>query len=174
MRNIWILIFVGLAFLSFDLPKNTLKKIDKTIASLWPDQIVTKNAVNIGADKKAKLSFKLDDNLIYKITKDNKPVAYLFLSKAKSKISHFDYMIIYNMDLTIKNVKMLIYREEYGGEIGSKRWLKQFIGKSNPEKMKFGHDIQNISGATISARSMTDDVKKVTKQIKELKEKGLI
>lgn len=174
MRKILVIIFIGLTFLSFDLPKSTLKKIDKTIASLWPEQIVSKNAINIGAEKKAKLSFKLDDNLLYKITNNNKPEAYLFLSKAKSKISHFDYMIIYNMDLTIKNVKMLIYREEYGGEIGSKRWLKQFIGKSNPAKMKFGHDIQNISGATISARSMTNDVKKVTKQIKELKEKGLI
>lgn len=174
MRKNWIIIIIGLAFFSFDLPKSALKKIDKTIASIWPEQPITKNVINIGAEKQVKLSFKLENNLLYQITNNNKPEAYLFLSKAKSKISHFDYLIIYNMDLSIKNVKMLIYREEYGGEIGSNRWLKQFVGKSNPNNMKFGDDIQNISGATISARSMTEDVKKVTQRIKELKEKGLI
>ena len=174
MRKIWIIVFVGLAFLSFDLPKSALKKIDKTIASLWPEQQLSRTVVNISSEKQAVLSFKLDNNILYQIKNKNKPEAYLFLSKAKSKISHFDYMIIYNMDLSIKNVKMLIYREEYGGEIGSNRWLKQFTGKSNPNNMKFGHDIQNISGATISARSMTEDVRKVTMQIKELKKKELI
>ena len=98
----------------------------------------------------------------------------MYLSEAKSKISNFDYMVIFKEDLSILKVKVLVYREEYGGEIGSNRWLKQFIGKSNPEKMQFGHDIQNISGATISARNITHDVKKTTLEIIELKKKGMI
>jgi len=40
--------------------------------------------------------------------------------------------------------------------------------------MKFGHDIQNISGATLSARSLTEDVKKVVSKIQELKQKEVI
>ena len=50
---------------------------------------------------------------------------------------------------------MLIYREDYGGEIGSKRWLRQFIGKTSKDKLKYQKDIMAISGATISASSMT-------------------
>jgi len=50
----------------------------------------------------------------------------------------------------------LIYREDYGGEIGSKRWLKQFIGKKPSDKLRYEEDIIAISGATISANSMTN------------------
>ena len=49
----------------------------------------------------------------------------------------------------------MIYREDYGGEIGSKRWLKQFIGKKASDKIEYEKDIIAISGATISANSMT-------------------
>lgn len=160
--------------MSFDLPKSAIKKMDKTLSSIWPEKVVEKKVITITDIEQKKLSFKPKKNTIYNILSNERPVAYMFLSKAKSKISDFDYMVVYNSDLSILNVKVLVYREEYGGEIGSKRWLKQFEGKSDPEKMKFGHDIQNISGATISARSITFDVKKITKQIIELKKEGLI
>lgn len=83
-------------------------------------------------------------------------------------------MVVFKPDLSILKVKVLVYREEYGGEIGSKRWLKQFIGKKDPNKVKFGSDVQNISGATISARNLTYDVQNTMKQIIELKSKGII
>ena len=174
MKNFVILVLCCGLFLSFDLPKSAIKKMDKTLSSIWPEKVVEKKVITITDIEQKKLSFKPKKNTIYNILSNERPVAYMFLSKAKSKISDFDYMVVYNSDFSILNVKVLVYREEYGGEIGSKRWLKQFEGKSDPEKMKFGHDIQNISGATISARSITFDVKKITKQIIELKKEGLI
>lgn len=153
-------IFISCLFFSFDLPKSSVKKIEKVLAELWPEKKITQTPINSS------------DNLIYKINVESKPTAYLILAKARSKISEFDYMVVFDSKLAILKVKVLVYREEYGGEIGSGRWLKQFIGISDPEKMEFGHDIQNISGATISARSITEDLKKVTQQIKDLKSKG--
>ncbi|MDF1672276.1 MAG: FMN-binding protein [Vicingaceae bacterium] len=169
----FLIVFIGTSFKA-QLPKSAIKKIDKTLASIWPEQNIKKSEVILNTNDKEKLSFKLNNNTFYSISKNDKHAAYLFLARAKSKISNFDYMVVFKSDLSILKVKVLIYREEYGGEIGSKRWLKQFIGKSDPEKMKFGHDIQNISGATISARNMTQDVKKVMKQIHELKRVGAI
>lgn len=155
-------ILISFLFFSFDLPKSSVKKIDKVLAELWPEKKITQTLLNISESK------------IYKINVEKTPTAYLVLSSARSKISEFDYMVVFDTKLAILKVKVLVYREEYGGEIGSNRWLKQFIGISDPEKMKFGHDIQNISGATISARSITEDVKNVTQQIKDLKSKGLL
>jgi len=169
MRKIWIVIFVGLSFLSFDLPKSAIKKIDKVITSLWPEQVVEKKAINLS--NKQLENFK--DNKLYQLINNKKSIGYLYLTKARSKITYFDYMIIFNTDLSIKKIKVLIYREEQGGEIGSKRWLKQFEGKSSANEMKFGDDIQNISGATISARSMTNGVGKATKQVQNLKLQGV-
>ena len=62
-------------------------------------------------------------------------------------------------------MKILVYREDHGGEIGSKRWLKQFIGKTLTHNLKYQKDIAAISGATISARSMTFEVNKLLKAI---------
>ena len=155
-------ILISFLFFSFDLPKSAVKKIDKVLAELWPEKKITQTLLNISESK------------VYKINVETTPTAYLVLTSARSKISEFDYMVVFDTKLSILKVKVLVYREEYGGEIGSNRWLKQFEGKSDPEKMKFGHDIQNISGATISARSIAEDVKNVTKKINELKSKGLL
>jgi len=148
--------------------------MDKNLAKLWPEQIVTKKAVNLLSDKKKLLSFKLYDNTVYKVLSNGQLVSYAYLSKGFGKMNEFDYMIVFNKDLSILKVKILVYREEQGGEIGSSRWLKQFRGKSDPKNLKFGHDIQNISGATLSARSLTEDAKKVIRRMKELKQKAII
>ena len=60
-----------------------------------------------------------------------------------------------NTELKVVHTKVLVYREEYGGEIGSKRWLKQFIGKTGGDRVNHETNIDGIAGATISVRSMT-------------------
>ncbi len=106
----------------------------------------------------------------FKIEKDNQLLGYAYLGKAPSKTDEFDYLILIDKYFIIKKTKVLIYREDYGGEIGSKRWLKQFIGKSNRDTLKYEKDIMAISGATISARSMTIAVNTFLKNITILKE----
>lgn len=174
MRYFWIIVIISVTLFSFDLSKAGVKKMDKTLAKLWPENVVTKKALNLSAEAKNKLSFKLSDNTLYQILKDNELVAHAYLSKGFGKMNEFDYMVVFNKDLSILKVRVLVYREGQGGEIGSTRWLKQFVGKSDPKNMKFGYDIQNISGATLSARSLTEDVKKVTKRMQELHQKGII
>ena len=70
----------------------------------------------------------------------------------------FDYLIILDLDLKIIDSKVLVYRENWGGEIGSKRWLKQFKYKGKDDRLKYMHDISAISGATISVKSMIKTV----------------
>ena len=172
MKKIGIIVLLSLGLFSFDLSKSAYKKIDKTIANLWEDKEVVKTAINL--TEKQRKAFLIENNELYSLNENAKLLGYLYLSKAASRSSVIDYMVIFKPDLSILNVKVLIYREEYGGEVGSKRWLKQFVGKSNGESMKFGYDIQNISGATISTRSMTKGVVTVSKNIKQLKLQGAL
>ena len=174
MNKIWIILVLSLAFFSFDLSQRTVKKIDKALSKLYPEQSVTKKAINFTVVSQKELSFKLENNTLFSVLNNSKPDSYMFLSKGVGKMNEFDYMVVFNKDLSIKKIKLLVYREEYGGEIGSNRWLKQFVGKKDPKGMKFGHDIQNISGATISARSLTEDVRNVTLKMMELRKKGMI
>ncbi|MBL4605152.1 MAG: FMN-binding protein, partial [Flavobacteriaceae bacterium] len=90
-----------------------------------------------------------------KILDKEKVVGYAYIGKAPSKTDLFDYLILLNTEFIVAKTKVLIYRENYGGEIGSRRWLKQFIGLKSQDKVIYGKDIIPISGATISTKSMT-------------------
>lgn len=169
MKKIVLIIVIAFGCLSADLPSGAIKKMDKTIQSLWENQVVIKEPVVLSNQQNVPADLQLNKLLV-----NNKLVAFLALSRAKSRVDFFDYMIIYNPDLSIKTIQVLAYREDYGGEIASNRWLKQFIGKKNADEMKFGQDIQGISGATISARSLTFDVQEVSKFMYQQKSKGAI
>lgn len=61
----------------------------------------------------------------------------------------------------VTGVEILTYRETYGGEIRRPAWRAQFAGKTVASPLKLDTDIQNISGATLSCRHVTDGVKRV-------------
>ena len=145
-----------------ELPKSVQKKLDKTLGDLYPEQEILKSGYSIDPKYNEELnSLKIDD--IYQLDLENKTVGYIVLARADSKFDEFDYAVIYDQDIRIKNVKLLAYRENQGGEIGSKRWLKQFVNKSAEDPIALYDDIQGISGATISCVSATEGVGEITR-----------
>jgi len=156
-----------------NLPKYALKKIDKTLNALWDGKKVVLNMVDISEDIKNqnKLPITLE---IYRLHISNSQVGYLCINEADSQYDTFTYLAIYKLNLHIKTIQVLIYREDYGGEIGSKKWLKQFEGKGIDDTFEFGKDIRNISGATISTKSITHSVQKLTRTIHELNKLGIL
>ena len=66
-----------------------------------------------------------------------------------------------NADGSVKAVEILEYREAYGGEVRNPKWLAQFAGKKNGAGLHLSEDIQNISGATLSSKHITDGVRRL-------------
>lgn len=99
----------------------------------------------------------LDGTLFYLSNSDDKA----FIGYARSKYKTFDYLVLLDKDNTIKLVKILVYRENYGSEIGSKRWLaRNFTGISKPKVF-----VDAISGATISVNSLKYSINKLLDEI---------
>jgi len=99
----------------------------------------------------------LDGTLFYLSNCDDKA----FIGHARSKFETFDYLVLLDKDNTIKLVKILVYRENYGYEITSKRWLaRNFIGISEPRVF-----VDAISGATISVNSLKYSINYLLKQL---------
>lgn len=115
-------------------------------------------------------------NKVFKVKEDEIVIGYLQVRRAKGceiggcskktlgknnslvrNYENFDYIIIHDINYVIKYVKVVNYKSDYGYEIVSKRWLKQYVGTKGI-KLKYGHDIQAISGATVSGNSITDDI----------------
>jgi Na+-translocating ferredoxin:NAD+ oxidoreductase RnfG subunit len=61
----------------------------------------------------------------------------------------------------VKGVEVLEYREAYGDQVRNADWRAQFTGKTKGSKLKLTKDIENISGATLSCRHITDGVKRL-------------
>lgn len=79
----------------------------------------------------------------------------ILLDSAPSKSERFTFAIYLREDNSIEDVDVLTYRENYGYEIDYPVFRNQFRGKANPQELIFRRTIRNITGATISARSIT-------------------
>ncbi|HYQ56039.1 MAG TPA: FMN-binding protein [Draconibacterium sp.] len=90
---------------------------------------------------------------------------YLLITQSKGRYDYFDYLLQIDENFTITKACILKYRSEHGGEIASRKWLTQFEGYSSGE-LHYKKDISAISGATISARSITADIPKVIELLK--------
>jgi Na+-translocating ferredoxin:NAD+ oxidoreductase RnfG subunit len=169
-----VLIIISFSLLSFGLSKNLEKKVNKEITDTFDIENFKLISVSISPEIEQTLPSRFREDNIFKIESNNKFIAYAYVSQASSKTALFDYLILLDSDLVVIKTKVLIYREEYGGEIGSTRWLKQFIGKTQNDDLKYNENIIAISGATISVRSFTDAMNNVLKSLKILHSKNVL
>ena len=174
----FILLFIVFPFMFYDtgfgLPGSAIKKMDKTLETYFPDKKIQKNAIILTVAQQSALTFSLKDNNLFKLESDGVVLGYMYISDARSKFDKFDYMVIFDPGLSIITTKVLVYREDYGGEITSKRWLSQFEGMGTGRQMELGKDIQYISGATISCNSITAGINQLSKNMHELFSKGFL
>ena len=70
------------------------------------------------------------------------------------------YMVGVNPQGEATNVEVLVYRESRGSEVRTKRFNYQYEGKNVYDPIRINRDIINISGATMSVRSMSAGVKR--------------
>lgn len=169
-----LLIVPFLVFTSFNLPKNIQKKVNKVIKATFEVELFTLEAVSFPDEITKSLPSKFGNENFFKVLGEDVLMGYVYISKAPSKTDYFDYLVVFDKELIIKASKILVYREDYGGEIGSKRWLKQLIDKSQNDKLIYGDNIAAISGATISVKTMTNAVNKLLESIKILSQKELL
>lgn len=102
-------------------------------------------------------SFESNPNY-YSIYKNDSLIAYYCIENAPSKHDEFEFLVVYDTALNIQKVQVLVYREDYGFEIKSKRWLQQFCTRKVDS-------VQAISGATISVNSLKSAVERLNKKM---------
>jgi len=71
---------------------------------------------------------------------------------------YFDYLALFDTDGAVVNLKIYNYNATYGYEVCSKFWLKQFKNYDGSKNIEFGKNIDGVSGATVSAEAMTNEI----------------
>lgn len=100
---------------------------------------------------------------------------YAMVQNTIGKHKPMTYMVGVDSKGRISNVELLVFRESRGSEVGTKRFNYQYEGKTVLDPIRINKDIINISGATMSVRSMSAGIKRVVVLIDEfyLKPLGL-
>jgi electron transport complex protein RnfG len=73
-----------------------------------------------------------------------------------------DFGVRFGLGGGVERVEIMAYREPYGDEIRQDRYRRQFVGKTAADPITAGKDIDIISGATYSSRSVALGVKRDT------------
>jgi len=100
---------------------------------------------------------------------------YALVQNTIGKHKPMTYMVGVDARGHVSNVELLVFREARGSEVRTKRFNVQYEGKTVLDPVRINKDIINISGATMSVRSMTAGIKRVLVLVDEfyLKPAGL-
>ena len=149
------LLFCSFKFSAWEWDKKYRSVINKSITKIF-------NSYTYKLEK-----LKNVDDSFYVIKEGGSISGYIVVANAPSKFHQFDYYIIFNKNAYILKIEILKYRENYGAEICSKRWLKKFNHISTSNYAKYNREIDGISGATISVNSLKKDVFHLTNVLQE-------
>ena len=131
-------------------------QIDRKTVFLSDEQVG-----EIQARARAKVSSKI---LNYYVSRNGeKNLGYAFFETQIVRTMPETYMVVVNPDGTVRAVELLAFFEPEDYRPPTK-WIKQFDGVSMSDDLWLKRGIHNIVGATLSAHSITEGVRRILAQ----------
>lgn len=162
--------------------EEVLLTIDEAAKLMFPDSHqIRRDVLTLTPEKKAlietRIGWKFPETSfeVFIGESKGKTDGYAIIQNTVGKHKHMTYMVGVDQGGEVFNVELLIYRESRGSEVGTKRFNYQYEGRDLSDPIRINRDIINISGATMSVRSMSAGVKRVLVLVDEfyLKPLGL-
>ncbi|MGH8140396.1 MAG: FMN-binding protein [Steroidobacteraceae bacterium] len=98
----------------------------------------------------------------WKAMRGEELLGHVFVDEVLGRQDMITYAIGIDRSGRMGALEVLSYRESHGGEIRSTAWRNQFEGRQGLQQLRFGADIKNIAGATLSCEHVTQGVRWVT------------
>jgi Na+-translocating ferredoxin:NAD+ oxidoreductase RnfG subunit len=100
-------------------------------------------------------------------------LGYLLSTRAMGRFEYFDYLLAFAPDFSVLGLTVTVYRSSHGAAICQKKWLSQFEAYAG-EELTLGKEIDAVTGATISATALVNDMKRCYQLMISLKEEDFI
>jgi len=97
--------------------------------------------------------------------KAGKAMGYMWIDNVIGKSYPITYMVVLNVDGSVRDVEIMVYREPRGWEVRYPSFLDQFLGRNSDSDFR---EINSITGATLSVRGITKGVTKAVSAYKVL------
>lgn len=155
---------------------------EEALKAVMPNsQRVRKELLRLTAEKKELIEqrigwkFPEDSFELYIGQTGDKIDGYAMVHHTIGKYKPMTYMVGVDAKGICIDVELLVFRDAKGSEVRTKRFNSQYDGKTVTDPIRINKDIINISGATMSVRSMSAGVKRVLVLVDEfyLKPAGL-
>ena len=102
-----------------------------------------------------------DEQRIWRVQKQNQNLGWFIIDNVVGKHEFITYGVGISEKGDITGIEIMSYRETHGDEIRDEEWRQYFTHKTLSDTFKLDDDIPNITGATLSARNITDGVKRL-------------
>ncbi len=140
---------------------------EEAVKLLLPDsQRIRKEVVRLSPEQKqaveARIGWKFPEPEfdVYVGETGSAADGYAIMQNTIGKHKHMTYMVGIDAAGECTSVELLVFREARGSEVGRKRFNYQYEGKTVFDPIRVNRDIINITGATMSVRSMSAGVKR--------------
>lgn len=98
---------------------------------------------------------------VWRVEKNGAFIGWYIEDRVIGKHEFIRYATALSPDGHVLGIEIMEYLETYGGQVREATWRSQFLGKTLHDKLDLGEDIQNISGASLSCRNITNGVKRL-------------
>jgi hypothetical protein len=128
---------------------------------------VRKDLIRLNSEKKSQIEerigwkFPEEEFEVYVGETGTRVDGYAVVQNTIGKHKPMTYMVGVDGQGSISDIELLIFREARGSEVRQKRFNSQYEGKTVLDPVRINKDIINISGATMSVRSMSAGIKRV-------------
>jgi len=158
-------VVVGLAMMSTPIiaQAKIYISVEQVQKILLPNKVLTKAPIIMSEELQEKMRaassirYPFKGERIWKATDGS----WLIVDEVIGKHEMITYAVALSPSGSVTGIEILEYVESYGYEVAEADWRKQFIGKTAADPIKLNQDIQNIGGATLSCKHITDGVKRV-------------
>ena len=164
MKKILIILTFASLILGSEIKEKTLQVIND-----YYDQDIEIQELKFKIPKKVKKQIQNQikqkfyrDQIYYWSIKIDDQTHYALMDNTLGKTMPITFLVIFNENQEVIHSAIIKYREGYGGEISGKKWLAQFIGMKQDSLYKHEKEIDGITGATISVKSFTKGISKLS------------
>ena len=130
---------------------------------LFPNKVLSKSPIIITDDLQEKM--RAASSIRHPFQGDriwrSSDGGWFVIDEVVGKHEMITYAVALNTKGSVLGIEVLEYVESYGYEVAEAQWRKQFVGKTINDPIKLNQDIQNIGGATLSCKHLTDGVKRI-------------
>ena len=98
---------------------------------------------------------------VWQARSKGKMIGWFFVDQVIGKHELITYALGIEPDGSVRQLQIIEYLEVYGSQVRYVNWRDQFVGKTVKSPLQIDSDIANVSGATLSARHLTDGIRRL-------------